>query len=387
MSWVFIFITAATTVPLSCIAQSFTDASAVLSVHVRKEAEWALQQTPVTVTSSFCERSAGGKHDFYSEGDYWWPDPANPGGPYIQRDGMTNPDNFVAHRRAMIRFSKIIGALASMYKLTGDDKYVSQAFVHLKAWFADSTTRMNPSLLYAQAISGRATGRGIGIIDTIHLIEVAQGVKVMEQSPRANRKILAEVKQWFNLYLQWLFTHPYSKQEMNATNNHGTCWVMQVASFARLTENDSILQHCRNRYKEVLLPNQMSADGSFHRELARTKPYGYSLFNLDAMVMICLLLSDDHNNLWEFRTNDGKCIRKGIDFLFPYINNKTSWPYPHDVIYWHSWPVAHPFLIIGANYFGVKEWFEAWISLDHDPEVEEVIRNLPVRNPLIWINN
>ena len=382
-----IFTTVVTTVPLFCVAQSFTDASAVLNTHVLKKAEWALGQAPVTVTSSSCERSMGGKHDFYSEGDYWWPDKANPGGPYVQRDGMTNPDNFVEHRRAMIRFSNIVGALASAYKLTGDDKYVSQAFVHLKAWFVDSTTRMNPSLLYAQAISGRATGRGIGIIDTIHLIEVAQGTRVMERSPMADQTILAEVKQWFNLYLQWLFTHPYGIQEMNATNNHGTCWVMQVASFAKLAKNDSILQYCRDRYKEVLLPNQMSSGGSFHRELGRTKPYGYSLFNLDAMVMICVILSDDQYNLWDYRTSDGKCIRKAIDFLFPYINNKANWPFPRDVMYWDNWPVAHPFLMMGANYFRVKEWFEAWRSLDHNPDVEEVIRNLPVRNPLIWINN
>jgi hypothetical protein len=62
---------------------------------------------PVTVTASSCRRSAGGLHDFYSEGDYWWPDPAKPDGPYIQKDGQTNPDNFSDHRHAMIRFSDI----------------------------------------------------------------------------------------------------------------------------------------------------------------------------------------------------------------------------------------------------------------------------------------
>lgn len=36
---------------------------------------------PFTVSASICERSAGGKNYFYSEGDYWWPDPENPDGP------------------------------------------------------------------------------------------------------------------------------------------------------------------------------------------------------------------------------------------------------------------------------------------------------------------
>src|SRR4051794_39113715 len=147
-----------------------------LRKQVLEEAAWAMQQEPVTVTASTSARSAGGKHDFFSEGDYWWPDPKSPDSPYVQRDGMTNPDNFVAHRLAMIRFSRIIGALASAYELTHDRKYVERAVRHCRAWFIDTATLMNPSLLYAQAIRGRFTGRGIGIIDTIQLMEVVQGL-------------------------------------------------------------------------------------------------------------------------------------------------------------------------------------------------------------------
>src|SRR5512146_3253032 len=53
-----------------------------------KAADKILGDEPVTVTASHSPRSAGGEHDFFSEGDYWWPDPANPDGPYIQKDGM-----------------------------------------------------------------------------------------------------------------------------------------------------------------------------------------------------------------------------------------------------------------------------------------------------------
>ena len=40
-------------------------------------------------------------------------------------------------------------------------------------------------------------------------------------------------------------------------------------------------------YLDVLLPGQMAPDGSFPKELARTKPYSYSIFNFDAMTMLC----------------------------------------------------------------------------------------------------
>lgn len=361
-------------------------AVAVLRAQVLAQAAWALQQAPATVTSSTCPRSAGGPHDFFSEGDYWWPDPNNPTGPYIQRDGLTNPENFVAHRHAMIRFSRIVGALASAYQLTHDEKYARQALVHLRAWFVDPATRMNPSLHYAQAIMGRFTGRGIGIIDTIQLLEVAQGVLVLQPSKAFDNPDLAGIKAWFAQYLTWLTTHPYGQDEMNATNNHGTCWVMQVAAFARLTGNQEVLAFCRERYKTVLLPTQMAADGSFPLETKRTKPYGYSLFNLDAMVMLCQILSVPHDNLWAYQTPDGRSIRRGIEYLYPYVADKQAWPFPKDVMYWDKWPVAHPFLVLGAVQFRNSAWFATWQRLDHAPEVEEVIRNLPVRNPLIWLN-
>src|SRR5215831_8209272 len=170
---------AASTVRTSFAAEAF-DLPALERPRVLKAAGQYLNAEPVTVTSSSSPRSAGGKHDFFSEGDYWWPDPTNPDAPYIQRDGMTNPDNFVEHRRAMVRLSLIVPALAAAYKITRDIKYSAHAATHLRAWFVDEETRMNPDLRYAQAIKGRFTGRGTGIIDTLHLVEVARAASQLD---------------------------------------------------------------------------------------------------------------------------------------------------------------------------------------------------------------
>jgi len=352
---------------------------------ILREASWAMRQQPVTITATLCDRSAGGKHDFYSEGDYWWPDPKNPEGPYIRRDGETNPDNFVAHRHAMIRFSTIVGDLAAAYLITHDQKYVTQALRHIYAWFRDTATMMNPDLRYAQAIHGITQGRGIGIIDTIHLMEVAQAIYLFEQAGLIPPEGLAAIKSWFGDYIRWLMTSKNGQDEMKAKNNHGTCWVMQVASFAKVTADTSVLGFCRRRYEQVLLPDQMAADGSFPLELARTKPYGYSLFNLDAMTTICQILSDRKHDLWSFSTSDGRSIGRAIRFMFPYVKNKQQWPKPPDVMFWKYWPVAQPFLVFGSAAYDNSGYFKLWEKLNHDPKEAEIIRNLPVRHPLIWM--
>jgi len=357
----------------------------VLGSAILERASVNMREEPATVTSFIAERSTGTVHDFYSEGDYWWPDTLNPSGPYIRRDGETNPDNFVAHRHAMIRFSMIVGNLTSAYLLTSDKKYIEPAMNHVRAWFIHEDTRMNPHLLYAQAIQGIATGRGIGIIDTIHLIEVVQSLIRLEEKGLLSQADLEGTKSWVRAYLTWMSTHKYGIDEMNATNNHGTCWAMQAAIFARYVGDKEMMDTCSDRFKSIFLVEQMKEDGSFTRELDRTKPYGYSLFNLDAMATLCQILSTPRNNLWEYTTPDGKNMQKGIEFMYPFIVDKSAWPYPADVMYWEEWPVAQPALLFAWAAYKNESYFNTWRVLEHFPENEEVIRNLPIRNPVIWL--
>lgn len=352
---------------------------------VTAAADSFLAQEPITITAFKSPRSAGGIHDFSSEGDYWWPDPGNPDAPYIQRDGMTNPDNFVEHRKAMIRFSIHVGTLTSAYRITGDGRYAVHAVKHLVAWFVADATRMNPQLLYAQSIKGKATGRGIGIIDTIHLIEVAKAVSILESSQALSASDADAIRKWFAEYMKWMTTHQYGIDEREAKNNHGTCWVMQVAAFAQLVGDTATMSYCRLRFKEVLLPNQMAADGSFPLELKRTKPYGYSLFNLDAFATICQILSTPADNLWRFTLPDGRGMRKGMEFLYPYLKEKSPWPYSKDVMYWDEWPVRQPCLLFAGIGLNEPRYVDLWKTLNPSPTNAEVIRNLPIRHPVLWV--
>lgn len=352
---------------------------------ILKLAEKYIDATPITVTAESCERSAGGIHDFYSEGDYWWPDPENPEGPYIRKDGMTNPNNFTAHRYAMIRFSQICGALASAYLITDDTHYVKQLVPHLKAWFIDETTLMNPNLEYAQAIKGKVTGRGIGIIDTIQLLDVVKAIIAIQDANLLSGEEITKLKIWFADYLRWMDTHPYGISEQAKDNNHGACWFLQAAVFSEFTGNEPMQAYVKQKFKEILLPCQMAEDGSFPKELNRTKPYGYSLFNLDIMGGIAQVISNANENMFVY-DHEGRSIKKGVEFLYPYIKNKEDWPYEQDVLHWDDWPVRHPSLLFAGRSLDNMEYLDVWNQLDADFDNPEVIRNMPIRYPLIWLN-
>ncbi len=366
------------TASMALYAQTF-DVVAFDRARVLKAADSYLNDKPITITASHSSRSAGGLHDFFSEGDYWWPDPKNPDAPYIQRDGMTNPDNFVDHRKALMRFSVEVPALAAAWKITHDKRYADRAALHLRAWFIDDASRMNPDLQYAQAIHGRYTGRGIGIIDTIHLVEVARAVEVL--APALPPRDLADIKKWFADYTTWMMTSANGIAERNATNNHSTCWTMQVAAFAHLTGDAKTLAYATDRFKAVLLPGQEAADGSFPQEMKRTKPYGYSLFNLEAFSTLAQILS-----LWDFELPDGRGMRKAVAFMAPFIGDKSKWPFKPDVMYDDQWPMRQSSLLFAGLALHNAFYIDLWKTLPADSSVDEVIRNFFIRQPVLWVN-
>jgi hypothetical protein len=347
-----------------------------------------LTQAPITITASSSPRSQGGKHDYFSEGDYWWPDPKNPGGPYIRRDGYSNPANFNDHREALIRLSLHVPALVAAWMITHDKRHAEHAALHLRAWFLDPSTKMNPSLDYAQAIFGITPGRGTGVIDTLHLVEVSRAVRHLQKAGVLTTAEFGRVRDWFAQYLNWMCTSTNGKEEEVAKNNHGACWVAQAAAFAALTGKREVTALCSDRFRNNLMPDQLAANGSFPLELARTKPYSYSLFDLDVLAIICQIVSttgDSPDNLWQYALPGGIRYKKAVDFMFPFIQDKSKWPYAHDVEYFDDLPNRQPSLLFAGLAYNEPKYIALWRTLSSDPKTAEIIRNFPVRQPLLWV--
>ena len=278
-------------------------------------------------------------------------------------------------------------ALTAAWILTRDRSYSEAAVQHLRAWFLNPATLMNPNLQYAQAIHGRTTGRGTGIIDTIHLVEVVRSIPFLAESKSLSPADYEGVRKWFAQYVDWLTTSKNGQDERDAKNNHGTWWVTQVAEFAILTGDEKLLSYCNDRFKTVFVPNQIAPDGSFPEELRRTKPYNYTLFNMAGLATICQTLSTTQDNLFTFALPDGRGFGKAMAYVFPYIQNKAAWPHKPDVEYFQYWPIRQPSLLFAGLGLSNPGYIKVWQTLPSEPEVEEIIRNNPIRQPLLWVKD
>ena len=281
-----------------------------------------------------------------------------------------------------------VAALAAAYTITGDDKYPRKANQFIRVFFLDEKTKMNPHLQYAQAVLGAQTGNAYGVIDTLHLAELAVAVPFLEKSPAFNPAVDSKPQKWFADYITWITTATNGVKEMENKNNHSIACFVQLAAFAKFTGNQQVLDMSRRRFKEVLFPNQMTNNGSFPLELKRTKPYGYSIFQADNLSILCVLLSTPNDDLWKFTLPDGRTPKNAVDFMYPYLADKNQWLTDgrgKDVMHWDDWPVRQPCLLFAYAEFGDQKFFDLWKKLDADPSNLEVRRNMAVTQPLLWI--
>ena len=378
------------------VDMGFVDHDRILSAAAKY-----LTQAPAPLTAFAAPNSPGSPHDFFSEVDteQLAGKSPNPG----------QPVPFTAHRDALINFSIQVSALTAAYLLTKEDKYAERAAAHLLAWFVKPADRMTPSLPFAQLLPGTTAPRPDGILDTVHLAEVAQAVSFIARSESLSAEELATIYKWFADYLDWLGSARSALLARDQKNHIASAWLLQAAAFARLAPepsgavrkvpvpkdpyaqltpppNETIdLAHLRHHYRTAYLRGQVLFDGSFSHEVTTPWPYRFSLFNLDMLAGICDLLSTRFESAWTFELQDGPSMRVATAHHFPFIANRSAWPYPADATRFKELPLRQPALLFAGRAYTRPEYIALWQTLPADPTDPVLQRTFPIRQPLLWL--
>jgi hypothetical protein len=314
-----------------------------------KNANKALKEKPASVVEKKQLPPSGDIHDYMSIAPYWWPDSTKPGGlPYIRRDGERNPErNKVGDRKNIGAMNEKVWILAMAYTISTDEKYANAAIKQLKVWFLDPKTKMNPNLNYAQSVKGQNEGRGTGIIDTHGFKDLVDAIVLLRPSANWSGKIDRDLHIWFEKYLEWLLESKNGKDECAAKNNHGSIYDVQVASIALFLGKDDLARRVLNGVGKKRIAVQIEPDGSQPLELVRTKSWGYCMLNTEALVDLAVLAKQLGIDLWRFQTEDGRSLRKAINFLIPYSLGKQTWKWKQIIPY--EFERMYPVLIQAAK--------------------------------------
>jgi hypothetical protein len=291
-----------------------------------KDANGLLKYKPVSVMEKSAIPPSGDKHDYMSIAPYWWPDTASINGlPYIRKDGEVNPEvKDYSDKENMPKLCENIYLLSLAYYFSEDEQYAAHASKLLKVWFLDSATKMNPNLNFGQAIKGKINGRAEGLIDSRHFIFVIDALGLLKKSNHWTPQNQKEMKQWFVSFLSWMQTSEIGLDEKNAKNNHGVWYDAQRLSIA-LYLGDKLLA------KEIIasaagrLDKQSDMNGSFPLEMERTTSLHYTVFVLNAFLIVGQLSEEAGVDFWTLKTTSGKSIQQSFDAVLPYITKEKNW--------------------------------------------------------------
>ncbi len=295
--------------------------------HLLKESNKDLDRKPLSVMDKKQVPPSGDKHDYMSLAPYFWPDPANPNGAYIRKDGERNPEIYgINDHKAVDELQKAVKLLSLAYYFSGQEVYAKKAAQLLRVFFLDTATKMNPNMKYSQAIKGVNDGRGTGILDTRSFADVVSSVGLLEGCKSWTSNDKEQLKAWFTEYYDWMINSKGGKDERNAKNNHGIWFDTQMLSIGLyLGKDDFVKDYLKSTLARIDV--QQETDGRQPLELVRTTSLGYSTFCLSAWFTAANLADKVGVDIWNYQTKDGKGIKKALDWLLPYALGEKDWTY------------------------------------------------------------
>lgn len=291
-------------------------------------ADQALARKPGSVLDKRTIPLSGDRRDYVSLAPYWWPDPANPKGPYVRRDGQVNPERETNRfdRSALGRLVSDTDVLGLAYYYSGDRKYADKAGALIRAWFLDPATGMNPNMNYAQAVPGRENGRAEGVLDTSGFIAVIDAVGLIGPSGALSADEVKALEGWFSRYVDWMRTSPNGKAEAAARNNHGIWYDAQIARFALFARRDDVARRTVTAFARARIEKQVDPSGALPHELTRTRSFHYSIYTLDAAYHVADSAACLGTDLYGAEVQ-GRSLRKATAYVAAYRGRQADWPY------------------------------------------------------------
>ncbi len=340
-----------------------------------RTAEALLRREPDPITRYHSDRSPGGPQVYYSEGRSWWPQEDDPGAAYLYLDGRYNPDAFRDHADALAVFGETVPALTAAYRITGKEKYAEAALTHVRAWFINETTRMEPHLQHAQAIPNRTPGRDTGIYEGLHLAELVRSLPLLETYLDHEEK--AALRNWFREYAGFLLHHEHGISVRERLDVYGNAWLLQVSVLADYLGDKEMEAIAGTYYRELLLPALAGASSPlYHNGVNRS--FSDNIFlNADLLAMNAQVLSGGRTDLWQWKFDGGRSLNTLISYMHQEIIREELKTEDHYRGRFLS-------LLFAGLAYENNGYLELWRAL------EERFRentNPPLRQPVLWTDS
>lgn len=265
-------------------------------------------------------------HDYCSVPPYSWPDDNNPDGPYITKDGITNPIRKLYDRPKLDLFANRLQTLSIAYYLTDDIVFYNAFLLNVETWFLNESTYMEPNMEYAQVAKGRNNNRGqsYGLVELTKFTPILESIMLVNLTHKIDHPLYIKLQDWFSNLLTWTMNSQQWKETKGTKNNIiSGCYVV-IVEMARFTGNKRLARKLSKEYTKRILDVQIDDEGKQPAELRRTNAFGYSVGNLKNIVDFSLIM--ENSGVKYYKTNKTK-IDSAFEYLFQFVGNHNKFPY------------------------------------------------------------
>ena len=81
------------------------------------------------------------------------------------------------------------------------------------------------------------------------------------------------------------------------------------------------------------ITHYLNEKGELTHELGRTNSLGYSMYALNAMVQTAEIARHFEVDLYDFAMDDGRGLKKALDYHAPFCEDPSGWPYQQTSAY------------------------------------------------------
>ena len=289
------------------------------------KADRIIKIKPIAVTNKETSIS-GDKHNYESLSIYWWPDPDNPGGPYIARDGVFNPEYKKYDYPRLLQLKDNLVTCSKAFFLTGDTRYYDYFCRQLDTWFINPETRMVPNLEYSQFVPGHNNGRGNpqGMSDAYHFNDMLESIRLVNAVNDIGKPRMKALMAWFKDFAHWMQTSDYGLKTQAFKNSQVLSFDVTVYNIFIFTRQKSARKAIFKAFSTKRINAQIEADGKMPESLRRTKGFSYSVSSLQKFVDFMLLAKADGKTLPKESLDK---IQSAFDYITPFTTNRSAFPY------------------------------------------------------------
>lgn len=290
-----------------------------------EKADDIIGKPPVAVTDK-TSCISGDKHNYESLSIYWWPDPKNPDGPYVARDGEYNPEYKKYDYPRLLKLKDNLVTCSKAFFLTDESCYYDFFCRQLDTWFIDSETCMTPNFEYCQFIPGRNNGRGNpqGMADTYNFNDMLESIRLVNAVKSIGKERMNTLKNWFSDFAYWMQTSDYGKKAQGFKNGQLLTFDTTLYNMFVFTGQKSARKAIFKAFPAKRINRQIEYDGKMPEELKRTKALSYTVSALQRYVDFISLAKADGKRLPK---ESLARIQKAFDYIMPLTSNRSSFPY------------------------------------------------------------